>query len=785
MWAHGGCYKDTVPRRATIAAGLGGPALAVLMACATSAVVTPGAAEREQPAVEEVRLHPAGESLPAPGELAEGAERRDLELARGELAHAERASASGDPEHAQAVARAAGEALRKLDLDYPASGFRLVYRRAAALAFLEAGEMDAAAGEAERLRDDPDADAGARAGAARVACGALRKLAEREVKAGLIAPAEVLRKTELRPRAPVGTWKRLVEAVDAYARLEADDPAAGAAREAASLELLAAQVTYAHDEVEEAQSRLEELFRRFPVTSAAVEGVGPYLQTFAARRDMAGYAAAVERLKAELEAARPRAVELSEAAGSLPEEKSLPAHIDSVLAQLAGERDRMEFAAAMELLRGGKPAEAAAAFERYAESHPDARDAAAALHNAGVAYGRARQPRKAQATLLRLISRYPDATEVGAATLALATLRLEAGDGPGAAQLYQRYLRRFPDGDERCLALVNLGAAQEQADRPLDAATRYLAFGRDPRCADEDPNTAAHALSTAGHLYLEAGRRDEARTAFRQLLQLRGALESRGRGAAGRGAARARDPAVTRGQEGPVERRLGALAREVEACRRCPRLVAWREEVAQRKRRAYRDEAYFGRGVPGFGDPGGWLLLVGLAPGAHGANRTGRMFTGDGSGDFLYAALHRASLASQARSERRDDGLTLRGCFITAAARCVPPLNRPSEDELLRCAPFLDRELEALRPRVVLALGAIAFRAALGAFARAGVLLPRPRPRFAHAVVVALPRAPLLIGSYHVSRQNTQTGRLTAAMFDAVLEQAKALGGDAAAGRGA
>jgi uracil-DNA glycosylase family 4 len=179
--------------------------------------------------------------------------------------------------------------------------------------------------------------------------------------------------------------------------------------------------------------------------------------------------------------------------------------------------------------------------------------------------------------------------------------------------------------------------------------------------------------------------------------------------------------------------------------------------------------------VPGFGDPHAEIALVGLAPAAHGANRTGRMFTGDRSGDFLYAALHRAGLANQPRSTDRNDGLRLTGVFIVSVARCAPPANRPAPAELRRCARFLDRELALLRVRVLLALGAIAWSGALRHFERRGVILPRPAPRFAHAAELSLPGAPVLLGCYHVSRQNTQTGRLTAAMFDAVLARAKAL----------
>lgn len=224
--------------------------------------------------------------------------------------------------------------------------------------------------------------------------------------------------------------------------------------------------------------------------------------------------------------------------------------------------------------------------------------------------------------------------------------------------------------------------------------------------------------------------------------------------------------------------RLEALHREIAACTACPRLVAWRERVAREKRRAYRDETYWGRPVPGFGDPAAALVIVGLAPGAHGANRTGRVFTGDRSGDFLYAALHRARLASQPTSARAGDGLVLRGVFITLAGRCAPPDNQPARAELLACAPFLAREIALLRrARSYLALGKIAHDA------MTALVLPRLAagtrpPAFSHGAEAAIvdPRggpAPVtLFASYHVSQQNTQTGRLTPAMFDDVLGRA-------------
>lgn len=220
---------------------------------------------------------------------------------------------------------------------------------------------------------------------------------------------------------------------------------------------------------------------------------------------------------------------------------------------------------------------------------------------------------------------------------------------------------------------------------------------------------------------------------------------------------------------------LERLAAEVAACRRCPRLVAWREEVARTRRAAFRDEEYWGRPVPGFGDPRARLVVVGLAPAAHGANRTGRMFTGDRSGDWLYRALHRCGFADRPRSVARDDGLRLIDAWITAPVRCAPPGNRPTPQERDACAVWFDRELRLLsEARVLLALGAFAYVAVWRHLAERGVDLPRPRPRFAHGLEVAVDGWTLL-GSYHPSQQNTFTGRLTEAMFDAVFARARQL----------
>ncbi len=217
---------------------------------------------------------------------------------------------------------------------------------------------------------------------------------------------------------------------------------------------------------------------------------------------------------------------------------------------------------------------------------------------------------------------------------------------------------------------------------------------------------------------------------------------------------------------------LAVLEQDVVACRACPRLVEWREHVAREKRAAFRDEQYWGKPVPGFGDPDAHLLVVGLAPAAHGANRTGRMFTGDRSGDWLYRALHRAGYANQARSASRDDGLRLDGAWITAPVKCAPPQNQPSADERQACRPFLQRELAALdRVRVIVVLGGIGYAAI------ARELGIRPRPKFGHGVEVAVAGDRTLLCSYHVSQQNTFTGRLTETMLDDVFTRARALTG--------
>jgi len=231
-----------------------------------------------------------------------------------------------------------------------------------------------------------------------------------------------------------------------------------------------------------------------------------------------------------------------------------------------------------------------------------------------------------------------------------------------------------------------------------------------------------------------------------------------------------------------VKKDLDALNLEVIACRKCPRLVAWREEVARQKRKAYEEWDYWGRPVPGFGDDRARVLVVGLAPGAHGSNRTGRQFTGDGSGGFLFPALYRAGFASQPNPISRNDGLTLHDMYITAAGRCAPPGNKPSRQELDNCQPYLEREIYLLIPKVIVCLGHVAFQRVLQIIDRKPPKVRRASSRFkfSHGAVYQLPaesKNPLcwLVCSYHPSQQNTLTGKLTPAMFDQIWSKVREL----------
>lgn len=216
--------------------------------------------------------------------------------------------------------------------------------------------------------------------------------------------------------------------------------------------------------------------------------------------------------------------------------------------------------------------------------------------------------------------------------------------------------------------------------------------------------------------------------------------------------------------------KLEDLNQEIIQCRKCVRLVEWREEVARVKRKAYVDQVYWGKPVPGFGDPDARIVVVGLAPGAHGSNRTGRNFTGDASGAFLYPALYHAGFANQPTAESRSDGLILKDLYLTASGRCAPPANKPLPEELNNCQPFLERELDILKPQVIVCLGSIAFTRVLRIYS-----IRNPAWKFGHGALYQLENGVWILGSYHPSQQNTLTGKLTVKMFDDIWEKARSL----------
>jgi uracil-DNA glycosylase family 4 len=218
------------------------------------------------------------------------------------------------------------------------------------------------------------------------------------------------------------------------------------------------------------------------------------------------------------------------------------------------------------------------------------------------------------------------------------------------------------------------------------------------------------------------------------------------------------------------QEKIEELTKEIIQCRKCARLVAWREEVARVKRRAYRDQEYWGKPVPGFGDPDARILVVGLAPGAHGSNRTGRNFTGDASGGFLYPALHRAGFANQPLAISRDDGLMLKDLYLAASARCAPPENKPTLEEMNNCQPYLEQEMEILQPKVIVCLGRIAFERVMKIYS-----VRNPAWKFGHGALFRFNDGVWFLCSYHPSQQNTLTGRLTPQMFDEIWKKAKEL----------
>jgi outer membrane protein assembly factor BamD (BamD/ComL family) len=514
-----------------------GLALAALLAsgCATAGGSGPGV---------DMKVWQADHKMPLAKDLEDDNERAEVGNAQRHVNLGNQASESGNQDQARVEWKEGADGFMHVAERFPSSEWRIVYERSAAESYLRANDFQGAARAADQFRNDKDASPLTKAFGARIAAGSLQGLAFQQVKAGQLDPVKIGRKTEVNPRPPAELWKRFVEAADAYEQVRKSDPISEADREqaASALALLAAQVEYSYDNVEDARKRFEKIFQQWPLSSASVDGVGTYLLTFDTRKDMKAYNDAVERVRAMLEANRPKAEQAAKAPDATPEQKALPEKIAGVLQQLDQEKNRLGFGTAMALLRAGKPAEAAAGFEAYVAQNPDAPDAPTALYDAAVAHAQAKEPKKAEAIRERLLEKYPDAPEAANATLAIATARLNGGDAAKAIVLYGHYLQKWPDGEQRCLALGNIGAAYERADKPLEAAARYRAYGTDAKCAKDDPNTAARALYNSGVLYLNGKKRADAKTAWTALADMHGLT----------------DP-VTKSQQDDAKQRLKAL----------------------------------------------------------------------------------------------------------------------------------------------------------------------------------------------------------------------------------
>jgi TolA-binding protein len=506
-------------------------AAAVLASCAGGGAAGPGAAPVGAHAIRQAD-HRAPENRGGRfPEIDDDAERARYTDANTHAARAKNAADSGNMDQARAEFRVASDQLADLADRYRSSNWRIVYRRLAAEYAMRANAFDLAAQQAERIRQDPGAREPSKAFAARLAAGAWHQHALAESKAGRIEPLRLLtaaqRKGEKpRPRPPGDVWRRFVESADQYGASWRADADPQAAEHAATLAYLAAQVHFAHDNLEEARRRLDGVIQQFPASEHAADAIALYLQTWAVLGDQEGYRAAAQRVSGAVDQQLAAA---QKQAGTSPEAKERAERLQKLKASLTQEERAQGFSTAMSLLQAGRPAEAAAAFEQHAADNPQSDDAANALYNAGVAWDQAKQPAKAAAAREKLLASYPESRVAGSATLALASSRSKANRHEEAAELYARYLERFPEGENRCLALLNVGVENDQAGRAGEAARRYLTFAETERCVKEDPDNSAILLYRAAQFFQKAKRPAEQRRALERLAALQGVKQAAAR----------------------------------------------------------------------------------------------------------------------------------------------------------------------------------------------------------------------------------------------------------------
>jgi outer membrane protein assembly factor BamD (BamD/ComL family) len=517
---------STIWKRGCLAA-----ALLVAAACAGAGGAKSTAGTVKQADYRGPKSGAAGGGPATGGDVDDEGERQRLRDAQ---THSERGAAaqeSGNGDQARAEFRAAAQGFRELADTYRHSDWRIVYRRLAAEDFRRSGDLEDAARQAEEIRNDPAANDVSKAFSARLAAGLWQAFGNAEAKAGRLEPLKVVSAAQRRgqkpnPRPLELPWQRFVENSDVYGASYKADADPKAAEYAGALAYFAAVAQFSHDNVEEAQKRLDAMLKQFPHTEHAGDAVALYLQTYAVQGDQAGYRAALLRVSQQVDQLAQEAQQKAAAPNAPPAAKEQADRMAKLKEQIAQDQKAQGFTEASSLLNAGKPAEAAAAFERFAQESPDSPEAATALYNAGVAWDRAEQPRKATAAREQLLQRYGDSRMAAPATLSLAAGRSRAGDHAGAAELYGKFLDRWPDSENRCLALQNRGAESFAAGKKETAAKQLLEFGKDSACAKADPNAAARSLYTAGATLYELKRKDQAKDAWAALVRVPGVTDT-------------------------------------------------------------------------------------------------------------------------------------------------------------------------------------------------------------------------------------------------------------------
>ena len=458
-------------------------------------------------------------------------ERQKLRDAQTHQQRGAAAQESGNADQAHQEFRAAAEGFQQLAATYKSSDWIIVYHRLAAENFRRANDLEDAAKEAEAIRSSEGASQASRAFGARLAAGLWQGFASAEARAGRIEPIKIVTSSQRKgqkpsPRPLEPPYRRFVENADLYVADHKADPDPKAPAHAGALAFFAGVVHFSHENVEEARQRLDAMLKQFPTAEQAGDAVALYLQTYAVMGDQEGYRAALQRVSSEVDQLAADAQQKAAAPNAPAEAKERAERLAQLKQQMLADQKSQGFGDASALLSAGKPAEAAAAFEKFASENSDSPDAPTALYNAAVAYDRAEQPKQAAAARERLLTQYGDSKLAGPATLALAAARSRAKDHSGAADLYGQFLAKWPDGDNRCLALQNRGAESFAAGKKETAAKQLTDFGKDAGCSKADPNAAARSLYTAGAAFFELKQRDQAKDAWGALVKIPGVTDT-------------------------------------------------------------------------------------------------------------------------------------------------------------------------------------------------------------------------------------------------------------------